>query len=411
MEFLKVLSRDDVVAWIATVRSLGSEVVPLVEAYGRVLATPIYAREDVPHFHRATMDGYAVRARDTFGASESTPSLLTVVGAVEMGKKPPCTIRRDEAVSIPTGGVLPHGADAVVMIEHTEKIDATTIEVYRPVAPGDHVLTVGEDIPAESLLFPEGRLITPQDMGTLAAVGVHSLAVYRRPRVAIVSTGDEIVSFDTPSPLPLGVVRDINTVLISGLCEEIGVVVGERVLIRDDITRLTAVCRELARDHDVVLLSGGSSVGVRDFTLDALQSLPQAHLIFHGLAIKPGKPTMACTSEHTYFWGLPGQPASAMVAMIAVVCPFLMKLQGRTPRFPYAKATCEALLATKIPSVHGREDYVPVRFIEGSPTPSVEPLFGKSGAISPLSQASGFVVIPEHVEGLEQDSSVTVYLF
>jgi molybdopterin molybdotransferase len=410
MEFFKVLSFRNVVQLIQDFPKLGVETINLEKAFGRILAEKIVAPEPVPHFRRATMDGYAVQAKDTFGASESLPAMLHVIGSVEMGKPPSIRLKYNEAVEIPTGGALPDGADAVVMVEYTERIDESTVEVYRPVAPGDHVLSIGEDIGEGQTLFEAGHILKPQDVGTLAAVGISEVSVYRKPKVAIISTGDEIVPHTTKAPLPVGVIRDVNSLFIAGLCEEVGAEVGERLLIEDDRPRLQNACLELARDYDVILLSGGSSVGMRDFTLNVFQNLPESTVLFHGVAIKPGKPTMLATSRGTYLWGLPGQPASTMSVMYALVCPFLLSIQGARANFPYSRGMLDATLSTRLPSSHGREDFIPVSLVREEHRWLAKPVFGKSGMVSLLTKADGFVTIAENAEGLDEGSPVTVYL-
>ncbi|MCX7822241.1 MAG: molybdopterin-binding protein [Syntrophobacterales bacterium] len=410
MEFLKVLSISEVINLIGSFPKLDIEVVPIEEALGRVLAENIYAPEPVPHFRRATMDGYAVRARDTFGASESMPALLEIVGSVEMGKAPTCVIGPNQAASIPTGGAVPDGADAVVMVEYTTLIDESTIEVYRPVAPGDHIMAPGEDISEGSLLFEAGRILKPQDIGTLAGLGITEVRVHRKPRVGIISTGDEIVDHATKGPLPVGSVRNVNSFFIAGLCQEVGAQVGMGTLISDNKEILHEACINSAKYNDVVILSGGSSVGIRDFTLRVFQELPESRILFHGVAIKPGKPTILATNNKTYFWGLPGQPTSALIVMFALVCPFLLAIQGVNPSFPFSKAVIEANLASRVPSVHGREDYVPVKLVKQGDKWVARPIFGKSGMISLLTKADGFITIPEHTEGFEEGSIVIVNL-
>lgn len=410
MEFLRVLSIKEVIEIIGKFPLLDTEVVPVENARGRVLAEEVRAPEPVPHFRRATMDGYAVISKDTFGASESLPAILEVTGAVEMGRPPYCNVRQNQAVSIPTGGAVPEGADAVLMVEYTESIDESTIEVYKPVAPGEHILDVGEDIPEGSIILKPGRILKPQDIGTLASLGITEVKVYRKPRVGIISTGDEIVDCTTKGPLPVGLVRDANSLFITGLCEEAGAKAGERILVADDRKLLRESCIKLSQNHDVILLSGGSSVGIRDFTLGVFQELPESRVCFHGVAIKPGKPTMLAVSQGTYFWGLPGQPSSALIVMLALVCPFLLAIQGTRPVFPFSKSTVEAYLESPIPSVHGREDFVPVRLLRKENKWIAQPVFGKSGMISLLTRADGLIIIPEHSEGFDKGISVTVYL-
>ncbi len=410
MEFLKVLSREEVLKIIDSFVPLGVEEVTIEEAYGRVIAERVVAVESVPHFKRATMDGYAVRARDTFGASETLPAFLRVIGKVEMGKSPEGIVGLNEAMAIATGAALPEGSDAVVMVEHTERIDEETIEVYRPVAPGQHVLDVGEDIREGDVLFEPGKRLRPQDIGVLSASGITSVKVYRKPRVAIVSTGDEIVSSNHKPPLPIGVVRDVNTPVIAGLCKEMGALVGARELVSDDLEKLESICKDLITTHDVLLISGGSSVGARDFTLKAIERLEKATVIFHGVAIKPGKPTIFGKGDNKYIWGLPGHPSSSMMVMISLVCPFLKKLGGERLEFPYSKGILQGRLVKQVPSVHGREDYILVNLIYKGDEILVDPIFAKSGMIFSVSRADGFIIVPEHAEGIDRDEVVKVYL-
>lgn len=410
MEFFKVLSLRNVVRLIRGFPKLGVETVRLEKARGRILAEQIVAKEPVPHFRRATMDGYAVRAKDTFGASESLPAIVQIIGSIEMGKPPCCTVGINQAAAIPTGGALPEGADATVMVEHTERIDESTVEIYKPVAPGDHTLAVGEDITEGQSLFEPGRLLKPQDIGTLAALGISDIKVFRKPKVAVISTGDEIIPHTTKGPLPVGVMRDVNSLFIAGLCEEVGAEVATRMLVGDDKEQLKNVCLDLAMDHDVVLISGGSSVGMRDYTLGVFHDLPESSILFHGVAIKPGKPTMLAISRETYFWGLPGQPGSAMIVMYALICPFLLAIQGAAPTFPYSRAAADAILASRIPSAHGREDFVPVNLVRQEARLLAMPIFGKSGMVSLLTKADGFITINEHAEGLDEGTPVKVYL-
>ncbi len=408
VEFLKVKSRLEVEEIIRSLPLIDAEKIPVDRACFRVVAEDIFAEDPVPHFNRATMDGYAVRSKDTFGASESLPSLLSVVGEIVIGTEPLCRIGKDEACSIPTGGALPDGADAVVMVEHTEKIDENTIEVYRPVAPGENVLIAGDDIAEGELLFERGHFLRPQDVGVLTAVGITTVEVYRIPRVAVISTGNEIVPPDTPSPLPPAVVRDINTYVVSGLVEATGATVGTKMLVPDNMERLNVAIRECLDGHDVVLISGGSSVGSRDFTLKVMESLPFAQILVHGVGMRPGKPTIFGVFGNKYIWGLPGQPGSVTMVMVALVCPFLQHIQGIEPSFPFSSRVIKGVLSKPVASVHGREDYIPVKFIKDD---LIEPLFGKSGMIKVLASSDGYILIPAHSEGLDEGSEVDVYLF
>lgn len=412
--FLKVKSAEEVLEIIRGLAPLRGEEISLDGACGRVLAESIVSPEPVPHFARSVMDGYAVRARDTFGASESLPALLDVVGEVFMGKPASDAVGSNQAVAIPTGGMLPDGADAVVMVEYTSPVDERTIEVFKPVAPGTHIIGPGEDVSLGERLFAEGWTLRPQDLGVLAALGIQTVRVHAVPRVAVLSTGDEVVP---PSviPVPPGKIRDINTMTLGGQVAEGGGRIGIRQLIPDDLDALVAACREAAVSHDVIMLSGGSSVGSRDFTLRILDAFPESELLFHGVAVRPGKPTILARLGEKLFWGLPGQPMSALMICRAFVLPSLAVLQGIADVGGLTSAlaghSCEAILEGPLPSVHGRTDLVPVALVAGERGLVAHPLFGKSAMISPLARSQGIVIIPEHVEGLDTGSPVTVHLF
>jgi len=414
-QFLKVKTAEEVMAIVRQLQPPGIETVALEDACGRVPADGVWAPEPVPHFDRAVMDGYAVIARDTFGASETLPALLEIAGEVSMGEAVSLKMESGKAVAIPTGGMLPAGADAVSMVEYTSALDDKTIEVIKPVAPGDNVLRAGEDIRAGEELFRAGRRLRPQDVGVLAALGITTVSVYRRPRVAILSTGDEIVPAST-TVLPPGKIRDINTFTIVGQVKEAGGMVGEKAFVPDDLESLVAACRKALADHDVLLLSGGSSVGIRDFTLRILDDFPEAELLVHGVALRPGKPTILARIGKKIFWGLPGQPMSAMMICKAFVLPSLMILEGEShaeaAALPAATAnSVSALLSRQLPSVHGRTDYIPVILSTSEEKTLATPVFGKSAMISTLARSDGYIIVPEHVEGLDRGARVTVHLF
>jgi molybdopterin molybdotransferase len=412
MQFLKVKTVGEVLDILSGLEPLSGEVVELESACGRVLAAEVLAPEPVPHFDRSVMDGYAVWAKDTFGASETLPVLLGIAGEVSMGAEVSMGIEPGKAIAIPTGGMLPAGADSVVMVEYTYPLDAQTIEVSRAVAPGENVLRKGEDIAINEELLRCGWRLRPQDVGMLAALGIGRVAVYRRPHVAILSTGDEIVPVST-SVLPPGMVRDINSFALAAQIQEAGGIVGSRAVVEDRLETLVHTCREALREHDVVVLSGGSSVGMRDFTVQILEGLPQSELLVHGVAIRPGKPTILARIGKKILWGLPGQPVSAMMVCRSLVLPSLAALQGMTciENVQDVENTVSGILANQLPSVHGRTDYVPVMLLRESEELLVRPIFGKSAMISVLGRADGYVIVPVHVEGLDQGSRVKVYLF
>jgi molybdopterin molybdotransferase len=409
-KFLKVKSAGEVLELIQQFEALEPEMALLELACGRVVAAPVAAGENIPQFPRATMDGYAVRAHDTFGASESFPALLEVSGSVAMGREAVMPVLPGRAVGIATGGMLPAGADAVVMVEYTQALDDQTIEVSRPVAPGDNVLQIGEDIASGAKVLQPGSRLRAQEIGVLAALGVTTVPVYRRPRVAIISTGDEIVPVETAS-LALGKVRDINSYVLAAQVQEAGALFSLQTIVTDDLPALATACRAALADHDVVLLSGGSSVGVRDYTISLLEQLPDVELLVHGIAIRPGKPTIFARVGGKIFWGLPGQPVSAMIVFTAFLRPLLARLQGERAAEFRTGQTRIATLNRQLPSVHGRADYLRVALSMKDGALRATPVFGKSAMISTLANADGYVVVPEHVEGFDQGSEVTVHLF
>jgi len=328
-----------------------------------------------------------------------------------MGEAPRLSVAQGKAVEVPTGGMLPEGADAVVMVEYTLLLDNTTIEITRPVAPGENVLKAGDDIALGETLFREGALLRPQDVGVLAALGIVDVEVFRVPLVALISTGDEIVPVETRLLAP-GKVRDINSFSLAAQIKSAGARIGMQERVSDRLEDLVWACQEALKDHDVIVLSGGSSVGVRDYTTQVLAVLPESELLVHGVAIRPGKPTIFGRAGGVLFWGLPGQPVSALITCQAFVLASLRKLQGMVePELAYAHAL-GAILNRQVPSVHGRTDYVPVALSRGSGgAMEASPIFGKSGAISILARADGYLVIPEHVEGLDAGAEVSVFLF
>ena len=380
--------------------------IPLLEALGRFLAEDIYAPENLPPFSRATMDGYAVRARDTFGARENEPVILEVVGEVFMGKAPEFKLGPGQAARIATGGMLPEGADAVVMVEFTEE-NQNLVEIKRPVAPQENVITVGEDYQRGKLLFEAGQKITPSVAGVLAGLGITRVTVREKPRVGIISTGDEIVPPE--KPLSPGKIRDINSYTLYSAALEAQSLPKLYGIIPDEEKVLLETLRRAFSENDVVLISGGSSVGTRDFTLKAISKLPEAEIICHGIAVKPGKPTILARSKNRAVFGLPGQVASALLIFYFLVRPLLLHLQGARGEnlfLPRIKARA----TRNIPSTPGREDFLRVKLEETEEGLFAHPIFKKSGLISSMAEADGFLRIPENAEGIYEDELVEVFL-
>jgi molybdopterin molybdotransferase len=392
------------------VPAVGTEIMATVRARGRVLAEDLYSQVDLPHFHRAAMDGYAVKAKDTFGASQSLPAYLKLGGVVEMGKEATQALNKGEAMRISTGGMMPPDADAVVMVEYTDETDGGLVEMHRSVSPGQNVIQIGDDIKKGEAVFPRGRRLRAHDLGALTGVGISSIHVHKRPRVALISTGDEIVDADS-DPKP-GQVRNINQHSLAGLIEEAGGELKDWGVVRDDRAQLTEAIGAALAWADAVLLSGGSSMGAKDIALESILSFPDSQFVFHGISIAPGKPTIFAKACGKPILGLPGYPVSALVIFDLFGAPLLRRLGGESldalERF---SRTVRARLKTNIASQIGREDYVRVVLERDGAAYVAAPLPSKSGAIFTLVKADGMVCIELNRDGLEQGDEVEVILF
>ncbi len=383
---------------------LPAEEVELLNAFGRRLASDIYAPEDLPPFSRSSVDGYAVRARDTFGATESMPGFLNVSGEVEMGQAARLEMQAGGAVWIPTGGMLPPGADAAVMVEHTEDVGGGLITVHRPVTVGENIISRGEDCRAGQLVLAEDARLRPAEIGLLAGLGFTRVRVAALARVGIISTGDEIVP---PGESPAaGQIRDVNTYALAAQVSESGGLPVCYGVVKDAASELARVLDKALAETDLVLISGGSSVGVRDMTAEVLaQGKPG--VLFHGIAIRPGKPTLGALIDGRPVIGLPGHPASAMVVFKALVAPLLAwgsySLARAKAEFPV-----QAILTQSLSSGPGREDYVRVKLVEEGDNILAVPVLGKSGLVSTLVEADGMLRIPLSKEGLNGGSPVKV---
>jgi len=390
--------------------ALHQEKIELISASKRVLAEDIIAKENIPGFNRATVDGYALKAGDTFGASDGLPAYLEVIGEIRMSEIPSLLVCSGQTARISTGGMLPEGADAVVMLEYTEQIDETMIEANRPVALWENVLRADEDIKKGEILLKKGQLLRPQDIGLLAALGWGTVLVYKKPGVAIISTGDEIVPVHS-QPKP-GQVRDINLYALGASVEEIGAIPHYRDIIPDDELALEKELRKCIESDeiDMVLISGGSSVGSRDYTLKVLNHLGSPGVLVHGLALKPGKPTIISLNNQKPIIGLPGHPVSTLIVFESIVKRILSDLKGEILPLGLNR-TVEALLENNIASEGGREEFIRVILKKKDGKFWAVPVLGKSGMISTLAKADGYIVIGLNQEGLYQGDLVTVYLF
>ncbi|MFO8088671.1 MAG: molybdopterin molybdotransferase MoeA [Desulfatiglandaceae bacterium] len=387
----------------------GSEFVGLDEALDRVCSEDVTAPEDLPGFPRATMDGYAVRARDTFGATESLPAFFELCGEVEMGKAADLSVEQGRAARISTGGMLPRGADAVVMIEYCHPLDTHTIEITRAVSVLENVIQVGDDVSRDAVVLSVGRRLTPQDIGFCAGLGITGVNVFKKPKIGIISAGDEIIPAD--QPVEPGKVRDINRYTLAAFCRRHGAMPHFYGICPDRFEPFRECVVRAVGESDSVWLSGGSSVGTRDLTLQVLESLPDFELLVHGVSIKPGKPTIIGSCSGKPVIGLPGQVSSALVVAEILLTPLLKLLTGRTGNQKIPRGFIEAELSRNLESGGGREDYVGVRLHEDKGILTAEPVFGKSGLISTLVEADGLIRIPLNSEGLYAGQKVVVRLF
>ncbi len=404
-EFFKVTDLKQVLELAVEFPRSRTEILPLDQVLGRILAEDITAPHNLPEFSRATMDGYAVRASSTFGASESNPAFLTVNHTVGMGEAPAFSIGPGQACRISTGGMLPAGSDSVVMIEHTEALDDTTIEIYRSVAPGQHVLEAGEDFREDGKILRKGQSLRYQEIGLLAAFGKKSLPVYTRPVIGILSTGDEVVPIEQ-NPLP-GQIRDINSYTLAGQVAAAGGIPVTYGIVRDDRDALYEKCRHALDSSDMLLISGGSSVGTRDYTIDILSELPASSILVHGISIRPGKPTILARAQNKAVWGLPGHVTSAMVVFDVVVRPFVEHVAGRSPGSS-RRWKIPARLNRNVPSALGRTDFIRVRLIHNADGIYAEPVLGKSGLINTMVKADGLIEVDRNTEGIDMDTIVDV---
>ncbi len=415
-EFLKLIPPTEALALLMQALSEsvpGEDIVDVVQASGRVTTQDIRAPHSLPLFPRSSMDGYAVRASDTFGVSESMPGYLTIAGEVPMGAEPAFSLGSGQAAPIHTGGMLPRNADAVVMLEQSEPNQTGEISILRAVAPGENVILVGEDVREGQIVIPRGITIRPVEVGGCMALGITQLRVAKKPRIGIISSGDEVISPELkPDP---GQVRDINSYSLAALVNEAG---GEPVLFgitpdKREVIKKVAV--KALTDCQAVVITAGSSASTRDMTADVIDSLGSPGVLVHGVNVRPGKPTILAVCDGKAVIGLPGNPVSALVIAGLFVVPVINKLLG--VKVERLNKTCLARLALNIPSQAGREDWIAVKLTSLSDQGGEDeewqanPIFGKSNLIFSLAAADGLVRIPAEVTGLEAGERVQVTLF
>lgn len=386
--------------------TLESEMVQITEALGRVLSEEIYASEPVPDFRRSTVDGYAVRVSDAQGASESLPVFLEVVEEVFMGQEAKSRIKSGQCAYVPTGGMLPEGAEAMVMVEYCEAFDENHIAVYDAASPGKNVVDIGEDMPENALLLKKGSVIRAQEIGALASAGIPEVKVYREMRLTVISTGDELI--DVHAQPNQGQIRDINTYSLTALAKKHGFKVVRSLVLRDEEKLLKDTVKEAMKDSDMVIVSGGSSQGKKDSTAKVIDELGDPGVFTHGIALKPGKPTIGGYDRETrtILMGLPGHPVAAMMVFELYGVWILEELTGKKRRKEIL-----ATMETNVSSAPGRATCQLVELMESEEGYVARPIFGKSGLITTLTRADGYTMIEVNKEGLKPGERVKVQLF
>lgn len=386
-----------------------SESINVSSSLNRILAEDIRAPHPLPEFPRSTVDGYALRARDTFGATDSLPAYLTLAGEIPMGDAPAFDLESGQCAVIHTGGMLPSGADGVVMLEHTQSAHENEIEILRAVADGENVIKIGEDVSADQLVLPKGTFIRPAEIGGLLALGITSLRVARFVKVGILSTGDEVIDpGEFPKP---GQVRDINSFTLSALIEKSGGEAERYGIISDQLEALKDAAAKALSECDVVIITAGSSASTRDMTAEVIRSLGKPGVLVHGINTRPGKPTILGVCNGKAVIGLPGNPVSALVNGYLFVVPVIERLLGASPK---PKASVPARLTVNLPSQAGREDWWPVKLVVNRQSEiahyDAEPIFGKSNLIFNLANADGLLRIAPDATGLSAGQLVEVLL-
>lgn len=385
---------------------MDTEIISIFEATGRIIKNDIRASVNVPDFKRSTVDGYAVLSRDLFGASETIPAMLNYKGEILMGEEAAGEIKiPGDCYYVPTGGMLPKGADSVIMIEYTQKLDEHTILGEQPVSPNENVIDIGEDIKKDETVIIGGTKLRAYEIGVLSSLGISKIEVFKRPVIGIISTGDEIV--ETEETLRIGQIRDINTYLLYSLSVENGCSPKKYGLIKDDFDLLKETVQRAVEECDIVLMSGGSSVGKKDHTVNVINSLGGDGVLVHGISVKPGKPTIIGKAKNKIIFGLPGHPLACAVIFKTMVKYYIDKIL----KFDDTVYPVKCKFTINYHGAKGREEYVPVALSQGNEEINASPIFGKSGLITGFSKAWGYVKIERNEEGIKEGQIVDVYKF
>ena len=410
-EFLNLLSTDIALGKINKYLELivlPEEKIKTENALNRILSKSIKSKENLPAFTRSTVDGFAVKSRDTHGVSESLPGFFTVIGEVKMGQSTDLIVGNGQVATIHTGGMLPEGADAVIMIENTQVSAKNEIEVLKAVGSGENLILAGEDVKIGDEVFETGIRLRPGDIGGLMALGQTEIDVYKRPTVGIVSTGDEVVPPE--EKINIGQVRDINSYTLSSLVEKNNCIPNRYQIVPDNAAQLTATMKKAYSENDLVIVTAGSSASVRDLTADVIQTLGEPGVLVHGVNVRPGKPTILAICDGKPVVGLPGNPVSAYVIAHMFVVPIMERLSGL--KSPSIRMGIPGKISINVASVAGREDWIPVKFLEKDTNGVLiaEPIFYKSNLIFSIIRADGFVRIKPDVTGIVANEEVEIIL-
>jgi|LGOV01.1.fsa_nt_gb molybdopterin molybdotransferase len=407
LELLQVKTLDEMKAIIHhnfSKMRLKEDTIAIDHGLKRILSQNIISSMNVPHFNRSVVDGFAVKLSDIQGASQSIPGFLKIVGEVIMGKETQLELKQGETVYVPTGGMVPEGTEAMIMVEYTEKFGEEDIAIYVNAGVNENMMLIGDDIKKGESIFNRGHKLRAQDIGVLSALGYLEVKVYSFPKISIISTGDEIIK---PGEIPkLGEIIDINTTALLGVTENFGGRVVSKTYVKDDEKAIRYAIKKELKISDIVVVSGGSSMGEKDYTVKVLESLGK--VLLHGLAIKPGKPTILGLVDHKPVIGLPGQPVSAIMVYMVILKEFMSVFYGKD-HFKYR--TIQGKLLENIHAAPGRRTFQTVKILENNGLITVKPTYGKSGMITLLSYSDGYIEISENDEGKNEGDRVQVVLF
>jgi molybdopterin molybdotransferase len=406
MDFLKVTEIKDIEKLIfeklPTLKGT-KEVIKLEDSLGRILYEDIRSKENIPEFNRTIVDGYALKSKETLGASQGIPAFFNIIGEVSMGENTTKIINSVEAIYVPTGGMIPEGADSMIMIEYCEILDDTLL-VHKPVSINENIMLLGEDIKVDEIILEKGTKITPENVGVLASMGIYNLPVFKKIKFSIISTGDELVGEN--EEYKKGKIRDINSYTLSHAIENFGEVM-EKKIVRDNYETLLEEVKKSIEISDIVIISGGSSAGNYDYTSKVIENQEGGEVFIHGISIKPGKPTIIGKGNNKLVIGLPGHPISSIVVFNIVVKKLVEKLyfQNNNEEYYYGE------LSHNVRGTPGRTTYQMIKRIDKGNKIIVEPIFGKSGMTTLMTKSSGYIILDTEIEGLEKGSMVRVYKF